>query len=178
MRRPSRASTSARRHYRTAAGASSRLWGCGPRSPPMRRPSPGCTSRTRATSGSRASMRRSRGSTSLGHVVPNRSLGSALWSALAQTPRRARVLPGSSGARSKCSEPSIELNVAETRPGVQALRQRPGFDLHRRPSRRRRRRHRVGGAPGVRRGGRRARLPSDCGDHDGAAEQIPRARGL
>ena len=51
---------------------------------------------------------------SLGHVVPNRSLGSALWSALSRRPD-VRVFCPARVARVEVHERSIELIVAETR---------------------------------------------------------------
>lgn len=51
---------------------------------------------------------------SLGHVVPNRSLGSALWSALSGR-RDVRVFCPARVARVEVRERSIELIVAETR---------------------------------------------------------------
>lgn len=55
---------------------------------------------------------REQGLTSLGHVVPNRSLGSALWSALSRR-RDVRVFCPAQVARVEMHERSIELNLAD-----------------------------------------------------------------
>jgi 2-octaprenyl-6-methoxyphenol hydroxylase len=56
------------------------------------------------------------GLTSLGHVVPNRSLGSALWSALANR-RDVRVFCPARVARVEAHERSVEL-ILDTAPGA------------------------------------------------------------
>ncbi|MGD0491611.1 MAG: 2-octaprenyl-6-methoxyphenyl hydroxylase [Steroidobacteraceae bacterium] len=53
---------------------------------------------------------------SLGHVVPNRSLGAALWSSLARR-RDVRVFCPARVTRVEAHEQSVELNVTEKRPG-------------------------------------------------------------
>ena len=110
MRRRNRASTSAPRRCRTAAAESSRRSGVWPRvRARRRRRSARFTSRIRAASALRASMRAEQGLAAMGYVVPNRALGRALWSRLARAPDMQVFCPGAGGADHGAASSAVAL---------------------------------------------------------------------